>query len=282
MVRHHAGDHPPLPPYPPYPPSLMRVVTLLPAGTEIVAALAPEMLVGVSHECDYPAWVTKLPRVTRTSVDVGATSKEIDAQVRQLTLDGKPVIWVDADSAGLGHTAVRRPVQWPVLPMLLARALKQELADPGPAVESAAAAHILRPILLVDDSVAARTHMRSILEKIGFEVTEASGARAAMNAMRNASFSCIFMDVLMPDMDGYAVCKRIKAQTIGSVPVVMLTSKSSPFDRIRGKIAGCDGYLTKPVDVSALHAVLLRYVGKPRRSSRPTVPSHRPRGVVQS
>src|SRR6185369_4424019 len=43
-------------------------------------------------------------------------------------LKGKPVIWVDADSAGLGHTAVRRPVQWPVLPMLLARALKQELA----------------------------------------------------------------------------------------------------------------------------------------------------------
>ena len=74
----------------------MRIVTLLPAATEIVAALAPEMLVGVSHECDYPAWATKLPRVTRTSVDVGASSKEIDAQVRRLTADGKPVIWVDA------------------------------------------------------------------------------------------------------------------------------------------------------------------------------------------
>jgi iron complex transport system substrate-binding protein len=76
----------------------MRIVTLLPAATEIVAALAPESLVGVSHECDYPAWATKLPRVTRTSVDVGASSKEIDAQVRRLTADGKPVIWVDAKS----------------------------------------------------------------------------------------------------------------------------------------------------------------------------------------
>ena len=74
----------------------MRVVTLLPAATEIVAALAPERLVGVSHECDYPAWVTALPRVTKTSVDVGATSAEIDAQVRALKADGKPVIWVDA------------------------------------------------------------------------------------------------------------------------------------------------------------------------------------------
>jgi iron complex transport system substrate-binding protein len=74
----------------------VRIVTLLPAATEIVAAIAPESLAGVSHECDYPAWVTKLPRVTRTSVDVGASSKEIDAQVRRLTTDGKPVIWVDA------------------------------------------------------------------------------------------------------------------------------------------------------------------------------------------
>lgn len=76
----------------------MRIVTLLPAATEIVAAVAPEMLVGVSHECDYPSWVTKLPRVTRTSVDVGASSKEIDAQVRKLTADGKPVIWADAQT----------------------------------------------------------------------------------------------------------------------------------------------------------------------------------------
>ena len=71
---------------------VMKVVTLLPAATEIVAALAPESLVGVSHECDYPAWVTSLPRVTKTSVDVGATSAEIDAQVRALKADGKPVI----------------------------------------------------------------------------------------------------------------------------------------------------------------------------------------------
>jgi iron complex transport system substrate-binding protein len=74
----------------------LRVVTLLPAATEIVAAVAPESLVGVSHECDYPAWVTKLPRVTRTSVDVGASSAEIDRQVRALKADGKPVIWADA------------------------------------------------------------------------------------------------------------------------------------------------------------------------------------------
>src|SRR5687768_12492575 len=76
----------------------MRAVTLLPAATEIVAAVAPDMLVGISHECDYPAWVTSLPRVTRTSVDVAASSKEIDTQVRALTSEGKSVIWVDAQA----------------------------------------------------------------------------------------------------------------------------------------------------------------------------------------
>ena len=76
----------------------MRVVTLLPAATEIIAALAPESLAGISHECDYPEWVTHLPRVTRTSVDVMTSSKEIDHQVRALTAEGKPVIWVDAQA----------------------------------------------------------------------------------------------------------------------------------------------------------------------------------------
>jgi iron complex transport system substrate-binding protein len=75
----------------------MRVVTLLPAATEIVAALGgAESLVGISHECDYPPWVQALPRVTVTPVSVGASSAEIDAQVRWLHDSGRPVIGVDA------------------------------------------------------------------------------------------------------------------------------------------------------------------------------------------
>jgi two-component system, cell cycle response regulator len=71
------------------------------------------------------------------------------------------------------------------------------------------------------------------------------------------------MDVLMPDMDGYEGCKRIRSlkAKIGALPVLMLTSKSSPFDRIRGKMAGCDAYLTKPVQPELLHAALAPYLG---------------------
>jgi len=72
-------------------------VTLLPAATEIVAALgAGGSLVGVSHECDYPEWVSGLPRLTTTPVDQSAPAARIDQEVRRLRADGRPVIGVDA------------------------------------------------------------------------------------------------------------------------------------------------------------------------------------------
>ncbi len=76
----------------------MRVVSLLPAATEIVAALGGAgNLVGISHECDYPASVLGLPRVTATPIDVSAAGGIIDAEVRRLQAAGKPVIGVDAE-----------------------------------------------------------------------------------------------------------------------------------------------------------------------------------------
>jgi iron complex transport system substrate-binding protein len=74
----------------------VRVVSLLPAATEIVAALGDlRLLVGVSHECDFPPEVRKLPRVTTTPVDVDAPSAIIDAEVTWLRSSGKPVITQD-------------------------------------------------------------------------------------------------------------------------------------------------------------------------------------------
>lgn len=76
----------------------MRVITLLPAATEIVAALGGAgYLVGISHECDYPASVQGLPRVTATPVDTAAPGTAIDAEVRRLRDAGQPVIGISAD-----------------------------------------------------------------------------------------------------------------------------------------------------------------------------------------
>lgn len=76
----------------------MRVASLLPAATEIVAALGAEAsLVAISHECDYPPEVTRLPRVTATPIDPGQPSAAVDAEVRRLRIAGRPVIALDAD-----------------------------------------------------------------------------------------------------------------------------------------------------------------------------------------
>jgi twitching motility two-component system response regulator PilG len=195
-------------------------------------------------------------------------------------LSAKPAIWIDAASVPSGHTLVRRPVQWPVLPVLLTRAI-----DQGPRPAAAQPHHNLfgaapgekshanaRPpsstprILLVDDSSLVRLQLRGELEQRGFEVGEADSAAAALDCLAAQHFDGVLMDVLMPDIDGYEGCRRIKAKFRGNdfMPVVMLTSKSSPFDRIRGKMAGCDAYLTKPVDREQLTDVLARHVRQPK------------------
>ena len=192
---------------------------------------------------------------------------------RQPWLGRKAVIWVDINAAPPGHTVARRPVQWPILPMLLARALEHgprqtnDVTRPAAAVAAGAAptgsAPSMRPVLVVDDSLAVRAHLRSLLEARGISVTLAVSAEAGIEAAAATHYGCILMDVLMPGIDGYEACRRIKASASSErqrTSIVMLTSKSSPFDRIRGKMAGCDAYLTKPVDTTQLHEVLTRFI----------------------
>jgi iron complex transport system substrate-binding protein len=77
----------------------VRVVTLLPAATEIVAAVGGSgSLVGISHECDYPASVQHLPRITTTPINLAGSGRTIDAEVRRLRESGKPVIAMDREA----------------------------------------------------------------------------------------------------------------------------------------------------------------------------------------
>jgi len=177
-------------------------------------------------------------------------------------LKNKAVIWVDAPDAS-GRTVVQRPIQWSVLPVLLARVLEQQVPVNAPCMASAQPGN--NWVLVVDDSIAVRAQLRALLEPRGLAVTEAESAEAAIKAATASSYACILMDVLMSGIDGYEACRQIKANTYGGARpvVVMLTSKTSPFDRIRGKMAGCDAYLTKPVDEDRLFEVISRYIAKP-------------------
>jgi twitching motility two-component system response regulator PilG len=156
-----------------------------------------------------------------------------------------------------------------MLPMLLARALEsgpRETIKAPKALESKIQAtpryEQSKPILIVDDSLTIRTHLRSLLHSFGFAVIESDNAEDVLASPSLTPYACVLMDVLMPGMGGYEACRRIKAlgRTGNSVPVVMLTSKTSPFDHIRGKMAGCDAYLNKPVNPNELLAALSRHV----------------------
>jgi twitching motility two-component system response regulator PilG len=178
----------------------------------------------------------------------------------QTWLADKPCIWAGAKTVRLQHTVVERHVKWPILPVLLYRAIEQAQ---GTSAAAAAPAPTEAPararVLVVDDSLAVRNHLSSMLGRYGIEVVTAETAEEGIRYAAMTPFGCVLMDVLMPGIDGFEACRRIKAKR-SQLPVVMLTSKSSPFDRVRGKMAGCDTYLTKPVDPVQLREVIARHV----------------------
>lgn len=102
--------------------------------------------------------------------------------------------------------------------------------------------------LVVDDSLTVREQMREALERLGITCDQADSAEAAMRLLENHSYNLAFLDVVMPGTDGYELCRKIKQNAYTRLmPVLMLTSRSSPFDRARGALSGCDSYLTKPI-----------------------------------
>jgi CheY-like chemotaxis protein len=137
-------------------------------------------------------------------------------------------------------------------------------APPAPVMPAAAPTprheeHNFR-VLAVDDSPLMRTFLQNKLLPYGIQPEFASSGEEALFKISKQHFDMIFLDVMLPGMDGYDVCKMIKKNKDNSLmKVVMLTSKDKTFDKIRGTMAGCDGYLTKPVDELKLRAIIERH-----------------------
>ncbi len=131
--------------------------------------------------------------------------------------------------------------------------------------------HHDRNILVVDDTLPVRTFMSQKLHEmldddIGVEV--ASSGEEAISMLAHTNYDLVFMDVMMPGMDGYQACRKVKS--LSRAKVVMLTSKSSTINRVKAKVSGCDGYITKPPEDRELVQVIRRFL-EPQR-----VESHQP------
>lgn len=102
-------------------------------------------------------------------------------------------------------------------------------------------------VLVVDDSFPVRKYMEhklSELVEVPIKLYLASSGEEAISKSARVDCDIIFLDVMMDGVDGYKVCKTIKSQQ--NPYIVMLTSKKSPFDKVRGTMSGCDAYVTKP------------------------------------
>src|SRR5271156_5601618 len=110
-------------------------------------------------------------------------------------------------------------------------------------------------ILIVDDEMGARAALEFLLRREGFEVRDAPDGRTAITECATFRPDLILLDIMMPGMSGFEVCKRIKAAPETRLtPVVLITGLSATEDRIKGINAGADDFLSKPIDFNELLA----------------------------
>jgi len=117
--------------------------------------------------------------------------------------------------------------------------------------------------LIVDDSPTVRRQLSLALHQIGLDSEAVASAREALDVLAMRRYEMVLADVVMPDMDGYKLTRAIKRnRALRGMPVIILTSRSSPFDLARGALAGCNSYLVKPVSMQSLRETVQRHLRK--------------------
>jgi len=116
-------------------------------------------------------------------------------------------------------------------------------------------------VMIIDDSKTIRKTAEMLLKKQGCEVITATDGFEALSKIAEHKPDLIFVDIMMPRLDGYQTCALIKNnREFRSTPVIMLSSKDSIFDKARGRIVGSEQYLTKPFSKDDLVGTIRQYL----------------------
>lgn len=116
--------------------------------------------------------------------------------------------------------------------------------------------------MVIDDSKTIRRTAETLLKKAGCDVVTATDGFEALSKITDQNPDVIFIDIMMPRLDGYQTCALIKNNHVyKNTPVILLTSKDGLFDRARGRIVGSDQYLTKPFTKDELLGAISSHVG---------------------
>jgi twitching motility two-component system response regulator PilG len=119
-------------------------------------------------------------------------------------------------------------------------------------------------VMVIDDSKTIRRTAETLLTKAGCDVTTATDGFDALAKIADTQPAIIFVDIMMPRLDGYQTCALIKNnKAFKKTPVIMLSSKDGLFDRAKGRIVGSDQYLTKPFSKDELLSAIRDHVKAP-------------------
>jgi two-component system nitrate/nitrite response regulator NarL len=116
-------------------------------------------------------------------------------------------------------------------------------------------------ILIVDDDPNYRAFVSSIFGRVGYQTSEASSGEGALAAVRGERPSCVLLDVLLPGVTGYEVCRELRDEHGDALPIIFVTGeRTEPGDRVAGLLLGADDYVVKPFDPDELLARVRRMI----------------------
>ena len=122
-------------------------------------------------------------------------------------------------------------------------------------------------VLLVEDDPAARQGLELALRRLGYQVRPAGTGEAALDGIGQDAVDVVVLDVMLPGLDGFEVCRRLRRGS--DVPVIMLTARSDDFDIVGGLEAGADDYVVKPVEPRVLDARIRAVLRRLARAGSP-------------
>lgn len=194
----------------------------------------------------------------------------LDAWRKEHPILDAPVVLIGRKSYDFEDAPIlAKPLKWDSLVQAITQALAQKPPQPTPRWRVGYKEELAPPVnplqsltrlkaLVVDDSATIRYYIGVKLSSFNIEIEQAESAEQAFELLKERKYLCVFLDVMMPGMDGYEACKYLRKNMNLTLPIVMVTSRDSPFDKMRGQISGSTDYLVKPIDDSSFNMTMRR------------------------
>ena len=211
-----------------------------------------------------PIDVAPTRRASTAPIDVALIDALIDVALIDLgPIDIAPINVAPINVAPIDFGPIHvAPIDVP--PVVVSPAVALAPAAAPPPAAAATTASPRHTVMIVDDSPTIRKILGLSLEREGYRVIAEPDGESAIERLAHVVPDVILLDIAMPKLDGYEVCKRIKqSPRTAAIPVVMLSGKGAFFDQVKGHMAGATEYLTKPFETPAVLAVVSRVCQAP-------------------